>query len=224
MKKTILTLNLILASLTIVADMLYTTEVRELWMKGVASALFLTLGITNLIFAIKNKANLKFSIAMVIGLAVTMLADIILNLHFISGALIFALGHICYFIAYCYLIRFNFKDLIPAVCIFIPSTLIITLVPAFDFGGVLMEIICIIYALIISCMVGKTISNLIQKRTLSNIIITIGSMLFFISDLMLLIDQFSNAPRLFGVLCLATYYPAQILLAYSIYHNTLDLT
>ena len=157
---------------------------------------------------------------MTIGLFVTMLADIILNLEFMIGAIVFALGHICYIFAYIQIQKFTTKDLIAPICIFIPATLIITLVPLFNFGGIVMEIVCIIYALIISCMVGKSIANSIKEKTLSNIIITIGSILFFISDFMLLFSQFADVPRIFGVLCLATYYPAQAVLAFSILNKT----
>ena len=47
----------------------------------------------------------------------------------------------------------------------------------------------------------------------------IGSFLFFFSDLMLLFNEFAGAPFITDILCLYTYYPAQILLAYSILHH-----
>lgn len=223
MKKIYPILNLLFAVLVIVSDMLYATVLRELWMKGVASAFFFIMGITNLIFTLKsNSPHKKFSIIMTCGLFVTMLADIILNLQFMLGAIVFAIGHICYIFAYLQIKKFEIKDIIAPICIFIPSTLIITLTPIFDFGGILMEIICIIYALIISLMVGKSIANTIKHNTLSNLFITIGSILFFISDFMLLFDQFADVPAIFGILCLATYYPAQAILAYSMYHKNIE--
>lgn len=220
MKKIINILNLLLAVCVIISDMLYTTVLEKLWMKGIASGFFFLMGLINLIFVAKNKSkHLKFAIIMTIGLFVTMLADIILNLEFMIGAIVFALGHICYIFAYIQVQKFTIKDLIAPACIFVPSTLIITLTPIFNFGGILMEIVCIIYALIISCMVGKSISNSIKENSLSNIIITIGSILFFISDFMLLFSQFADVSRIFGVLCLATYYPAQAILAFSILYK-----
>lgn len=63
--------------------------------------------------------------------------------------------------------------------IFIASCLFITLAPIFDFDGVLMEVVCVIYALIISLMVGKSISNIIRKKNVRNILLVIGSPLFF---------------------------------------------
>lgn len=221
MKKTVITLNILLANLIIICDILYITEVPKLFMKGITSALFFLLGIVNLIYCCKsNKENLKFSIFLTFGLFICFIADIILNIHFISGALIFALGHICYIFAYSYISKFNWKDLIPAACIFVPALTIILFVPIFNFGGFLMQFVCIIYALIISAMVGKAISNLLKNKSIYNICILLGSVFFFVSDFMLLFDQFSNLSNIFGIVCLATYYPAQALLGYSIFQKS----
>ena len=145
-----------------------------------------------------------------------MAGDIVLNLHFMAGAIVFAVGHVFYIVAYSLLNKIHWKDLIPSALIFIPSVLVITLLPIFDFGGVVMELVCVFYALIISCMVGKAVANLIKERSLFNLIIMIGSCLFFFSDLMLLLDVFAGLGSVVGILCLATYYPAQILLALSL--------
>ena len=217
MKKLFIILNAIFAALIVCGDICYTLY-GGLWLKGLTSFCFVALGIINLIYLIKNKSqNLKFGIIMVIALFFAMLGDIVLNLHFMAGAIIFAVGHIFYFIAYCFISKFRWLDLLIAGIIFIPSMLIILLVPIFDFGGVMMQIVCVIYALIISCMLGKAISNLLKTRNITNLIIAIGSFLFFFSDLMLLFDVFANVSEVFGILCLATYYPAQILLAHSLF-------
>ena len=178
-KKLIIILNCILLALILAGDVLYIVF-GDLWLKGLTSAFFVLLGVINLIYAIKNKSNKqKFSIILVIGLIFAMLGDIILNIHFISGAILFAVGHVFFFMSYCFLQKFSWKDLLFGAIIFIPSVLVITLVPIFDFGGVLMEIVCVMYALIISLMVGKAISNLIRERNLLNLIIVLGSVLFF---------------------------------------------
>ncbi|MBQ3047627.1 MAG: lysoplasmalogenase, partial [Clostridia bacterium] len=88
--------------------------------------------------------------------------------------------------------------------------------PFFNFDEAIMMIVCLVYALIISLMVGKTISNLITQKSLLNIVLVIGSILFFISDLMLLLNVFGGLPEITDILCLATYYPAQCFLAFSI--------
>lgn len=187
-------------------------------LKSLTSALFVVLGLVNLSYVVlRQNKSLKFPIIMVVGLVFAMCGDIVLEVEFVVGAVLFAVGHVFYFVAYCFLQKFKWIDLVYGAVIFVPSVLFITLAPIFDFGGILMEIVCVVYAVIISCMVGKSISNLVSKRNLQNLIIMIGSILFFFSDLMLLLNVFASLPRVVGVLCLATYYPAEWLLGFSIF-------
>lgn len=216
MKKTQLITNILLAIMIIIGDIFFILNL-DLLTKSITSALFVTLGVVNLFFAIKEKTPAKkFCIIMVIGLFFAMLGDIILEIEFIIGALLFAAGHVFYFVAYCTLQKFEIKNLVLSTCIFVPAMLLITLAPIFDFGEILMEIVCIFYALIISIMVGKSISNYIKHKSWLNLVIMVGSILFMFSDIMLLFNVFANVPRIFIILCLSTYYPAEILLAFSI--------
>lgn len=204
---------LIIAILT--GDILYIT-IGGLLTKSITSILFVCLGIVNFLYIIKKTSNKRFAIMMLIGLFFAMLGDILLEIEFIIGAALFAIGHIFYFMAYNTLQKFKVRDLLISTCIFVPSILIILFVPIFNFGGTLMQIVCIIYASIISLMVGKAISNLVEYKSILNILIVIGSCLFFISDFMLLFNVFADVHIIFEILCLATYYPAEIFLAYSI--------
>ena len=211
-------LNLLLIAAVVVGDVFYILDCK-LWVKSITSLCFVALGAINLVYAIKNKtANLKFCVLMLVGLFFAMLGDIVLDIKgmFMYGALLFAVGHIFYFISYCQLIAFKWKDLIYGASIFVPATLLITLAPFFDFGGIVMEIVCVFYAVIISCMVGKSISNYVADKKVLHLLLLIGSCLFFFSDLMLLLNVFGNMPRVINVLCLVTYYPAECVLACSI--------
>ncbi len=210
-------LNLIYLVAIIIGDIFYMIY-DSIYIKATTSLLFVILGVINLIYILKDKPKYKlFSILMVVGLFFAFLGDVILDIKggFIYGAALFAVGHIFFFVSYCFIEKFNWKDLIAGVVIFIPSVLVITLVPIFEFDSLLMEMVCVVYALIISFMVGKAVSNLIREKSMLNIIILIGSCLFFFSDLMLLFNNFGHLPAV-GYLCLATYYPAEFLLAYSI--------
>lgn len=217
-------LGAIIAFCVLLGDIFYILY-GALWRKGVTSALFLLLGILFFIQAYLKKKKLRFPIFMLIGLVFTMAADIVLNIHFIAGAIVFAVGHIFYAISYYQLKRWNWFDLICSLVLAIPAVLWITLAPMFNFGGALMEIVVVFYAAILSFMVGKTISNFItsflkQQNYKLELIILIGSILFFFSDCMLLLNKFGaftkDIKQLLTILCLASYYPAQILLAASI--------
>jgi hypothetical protein len=186
--------------------------------KSVTSILFVIIGLINLIFILKTANHYRrFATIMFIGLVFAMLGDIVLEIkgYFIHGAALFAIGHIFYFASYCFIAKFTWKDLIPGTIIFIPALLFIVFAPIFNFGAILMEIVCIIYALIISLMLGKAISNLIREKNLLNILLVIGSALFMFSDLMLLISRFAGIP-LFSHFCILTYYPAQCVLSHSL--------
>lgn len=184
--------------------------------KTMASLLFVATGLVNLIYLLKTKGKSTSAYLLFIGLCFACLGDILLEIYFIIGAALFAVGHVFYFISYCKLIKFNWKDLIYSALIFVPSLLIILFVPVFDFGGILMQIVCCVYALIISLMVGKSIANIIREKSALNLIILVGSALFFFSDFMLLFSVFSNLSLIFLVMCLVSYYPAEFMLAYSI--------
>ena len=222
MKRLAVIINSLMVLLICVGDAFYITK-GTLLIKSITSALFVLMGVVNLIFAIKLKTNkLKFSIIILIGLVFAMLGDILLEIEFIVGAALFALGHVFFFISYCFLVKFNYKDLIYGVCIFVPAMLFILLAPMFKQVEVLMKVVCVVYALIISLMVGKSIANFVKVRSVLHLIIMIGSVLFFFSDLMLLLNVFGGVGRIAGVLCLATYYPAEFVLAYSILHASLQ--
>ena len=216
MKKSYLILNIVLICLIVALDVCYAT-LGGLWLKALASLSFVALGAVNLFIMLKEKYEQKhFAIIMLVGLVFAMAGDIVLNIFFIGGAALFAVGHVFYFVSYCKLVTFKAKDLLWGALIFVPSVLFITLAPIFDFGGLLMELVCVVYAIIISLMVGKSISNLVQEKNLLNILLVVGSCLFFFSDLMLLLNVFADLPLIFDILCLATYYPAQAILAHSI--------
>lgn len=222
MKKSAYILNSIFLLAIIILDIFYIVN-GGIILKSITSACFFMLGVINLIFVLRMKTErIKFSILLLVGLFFAMLGDILLEINFIVGAIFFAIGHIFYFISFCWLERFKWTDLIFGFVIFIPSVLVITLYPHFDFGGVVMEVLCVFYALVISLMVGKAVSTYIAKKSLSRLIIMIGTILFFFSDLMLLFNVFSSVSSAFGVLCLATYYPAEFLLAFSILFSTIS--
>jgi len=217
----ILPLNITLIFAVVLGDICYMT-LGGLAIKATTSIFFVLLGIVNLTYVIIAKRQaLQFPIIMTIGLCFAMLGDILLNIEFIVGALLFAVGHIWYFVAHNFIQKFKLSDLIYGFAIFIPAIILILFVPIFDFGGLLMQIIVIAYALIISLMVGKSIANLVAQPTAQNILLTVGSILFFFSDLMLLLNVFGNLSPVFDVLCLATYYPAECILATAIFtHKT----
>lgn len=213
--------NLLFLILIAITDIIYmVAKGNEYIFKGLPTILFVACGVVNLVYVIKHSQSFdafpKFKFFMLLGLIFAALGDMFLIDVFVLGVIFFALGHVLYFIAFCSIIRINLLDVIVSAFIFVPAVLIITLYDGFEFNG-LMGVI-IIYAIIIAFMTGKTISNLIRDNTKKNLLLVLGSIMFFLSDLVLLFRLFAGAPRFMSILCVALYYPAEFFLAYSIFY------
>jgi len=214
--KKLITLNIIFIALCVALGMTYSLY-GGLLVKGLASLCFVALGAINLNYARKTRGEKhKYEMVIVAGLFVCMIADVVLNLNFIAGALIFAAGHIFYFSAYCYLEKFKARDAGFGIVIFAAAAMFIMTAPIFDFGSLVMQSVCLAYAAIISGMLGKALSNFIRNKCLVNTVLAVGSLLFFFSDLMLSLDVFASGGKVTGILCLATYFPAQCVIACSL--------
>lgn len=217
--------NVAFAVLILVSDIIFMCGiVPKYFIKTLASALFVLCGVFNLILCkkfYKEIFNFKPFILLA-GLVFAFLGDVLLIDYFVIGAIFFAIGHIfflCYFIS---LYKITLLDCFIAIGIFISALLLILLFKGFEFNG--MKILVIVYALIISLMLGKALGTMITNPTNANLVMGIGAFLFFFSDLMLLFDVFANMPKIFDYLCLITYYPAEFLLALTILLQSKELT
>jgi hypothetical protein len=68
-------------------------------------------------------------------------------------------------------------------------------------------------------MLGKAVANLIIEPIGVNILIAMGSFLFFFSDLMLVLNWFVGKWKWTANACMGTYYPALCILAFSMYYK-----
>lgn len=189
----------------------------SLKMKAITCATFVLLSGVNLAYALSTGRGKKYASVMFAGAVFGWLGDVLLGVNFILGAGLFAVGHILYAAAFYSIDRVKKTDIMLTGAILIGTAALILLYPKFDFGGTLMQMVCLVYGLIISCMVGKAVAGGVREKTLPMIIMAVGSVLFYFSDLMLVLRWFADAPRLAGDLCLMTYFPAQGLLAASVY-------
>ena len=182
--------------------------------KSLASSVFVLTSLFNLILmlAYKKKANLKFMIILFIGQIFAMLGDIFLEINFIIGAILFAVGHVFYFVSYCFIKKFKWTDLI-YIAVTIGISLAVIFLSQINLGSMMPLIIA--YAVIISCMLGKS-ATLIQYNWKIGLFIFVGSLFFYLSDMFLMFNIFGNMGRTFSILCLAFYYPAEYMLALSV--------
>ena len=101
-------------------------------------------------------------------------------------------------------------------CMLLPAAVAVIALATLRFEDSKLRIVCMAYAAVISVMAGKALSNAFTLRTLAAWLCAAGSVLFYFSDLMLSLNVFGRKSKITNTLCLATYYPAQILLALSL--------
>lgn len=216
MKKSIFITNIIFIIFILIGCILFITS-RSLWIKGIACLGFVIMGCVNLIYSIKEKsANNKYCSFILAGLTTAALADIVINIHFISGVILFIVGHMCFYTAQCFVRKIYASDFIYSIILAFSSLAFILFFPGINISNSNVKIVCIAYAMIISLMAGKSIANAWIEKTLFSIVISIGCLLFFLSDMLLAIHLFLGVGRIAVILCLLVYYPAQCLLAFSI--------
>lgn len=214
MKNTFKTLNIIFIIIEAILLFSYRAAGGTV-LKGITSGGFVVIGLINLIYAVTAKCGIKYPSTMFLGLFTSMIGDVVLQYDFMIGAVIFALGHIFYFIAFCTLKPYANRDAAPSAILFIGAAALLTLAPIFDFGSSIMLYVCLFYALIISFMLGKAIANYLKERTAFYLVVVIGAALFFFSDLMLVLSIFGGAPKIADTMCLFSYWPAQTLFAFT---------
>ena len=211
----LLAVNLVIMAAVFVGNYFFLT-VGGLGIKAVTSAGFVFMGLLNLAFAlIRRQPRISFQISLSAGLLLACLGDILITPSFVVGASLFAAGHICFFVSYCTLDRLRLLDSVIGGGIFTAAACFILFSPILYFSADYLRGICLTYALIISCMAGKAAGNFIRARNLLTATLLVGCILFFFSDLMLLLDWFGGGGRITGLLCMGTYYPAECLLAIS---------
>ena len=211
-------LNVLIISAILVLNYFYQRNRFVFSLKCVCSSAFALLGVINLGFAIgMNQANLQFYILMATALVLAMLGDVFIGKSFILGAGLFALGHVCFMIAYFFLQGFSLREVWISALIFAASAAFLIFAPCIKYSSDSFRWVCVAYALIISSMLGKALANLTFEPSGVNILIAAGSFLFFFSDLMLVLDWFVRKWKWTANACMGTYYPALCILAFSMY-------
>lgn len=219
--KAMTAVNGIIIAVILVLNYFYQVKGFDFTLKCVCSVSFASLGVINLCHAlIARQANKRFYIGTTAGLIFAMLGDVLIGYDFIVGALMFAMGHVCFIFAYCFLRKMGKSDLIFSGILFLFALAFLLFCPLLTFSNPVFRTVCIAYALIISLMLGKAAGNLAKNKCIFTGIIALASALFFFSDLMLVFERFAGGWLWAGRVCMATYYPALCLLAFSMYHKT----
>lgn len=212
--KILLAVNTVVIAVIFALNYFYQVNGFDFTLKCICSGSFALLGIINLGYALATKQEgKKFYARMTLGLLLAFLGDVLIKYDFIVGAATFALGHICFVVAYCFTQRMRRLDYILSGTLFLGCLIFLLFCPLLSFEVAIFRVVCIVYALIISTMLGKALGNFIRKTNLVNGIIAVASTLFFFSDLMLVFDWFIGLWSWTDHACMGTYYPALCFLA-----------
>ncbi len=220
-EKIMMGVNLIWIAVICVLNYVYQREGFDFTLKCVCSGLFVMLGLINCGYVwFTRRSDRRFGILMLLGLFFAFLGDVLIGYNFIVGAGIFALGHVCFVIAYGFLARFCRLDVLVSAVLFAGAAAFLLFSPLLTFDVPVFRIVCLVYALIISAMLGKAIGNAVRVKDSCTILLAAASALFFFSDLMLVFDWFIGLWDWTDHACMGTYYPALCLMAFAIFIGT----
>jgi uncharacterized membrane protein YhhN len=165
----------------------------------------------------QDVTGLYYIKAILAGLMVSLAGDIALmfrsQVWFRTGFFLFLTVHVIYSIAFLSLSGFKMPDLVPALLIAVAGVFIyVYLFPGLE--G--MQAPVFLYVLIISFMVTRAASIFMDKNILFTVglLVTLGSVLFYVSDIILAVARFRN-PFRYNRISLAFYYSGQLLIALS---------
>ncbi len=210
--------NLFLLAVGLVLNVFYWRSGFAFPLKCACSAGFATLAVVNAVFAIAlNRPNRRFYVAAVCGLLCAALGDVLIAFDFVAGAAAFGVGHLALIVAFSFLRRFRRLDAILSVAIFLFAAAFLNFFPGISFATPVLKSVCVGYAVVISAMLGKATGNFAASQTVSNGALASGAFLFFFSDMMLALNVFVGRWTWCDAACLATYFPAVYLLAFSLY-------
>ena len=206
--------NVIITIAVFVGNYFYQSLGFSYPIKIMCSSGFAIMGIVNMLYARKVLENKKTMTFMTLGLVFAFLGDVAINPNFILGVIFFALGHVFFVVAYLSYRELEKIDVILSGALATFAIGFILIFPYILFNVEALKYVVLAYAAIISMMVGKSVGNAIKDKSMFTGMIAIGSILFFISDMMLLLAWFSTIEgRWTSNVCMAAYYPALCLLA-----------
>lgn len=157
--------------------------------KTITSLCFLIIGLLGIL--ITEKHNLKFAIIFYIALVFAFLGDILITQNFIAGMAMFAITQIFLIASYYLIKKISYIEWIIFAGFIIFDLCLLFLYKGFEFSDTL-KIAVIIYALLISFMISKSLHLITvwKENKLKIFLIVIGGILFFVSDFILLFSEF----------------------------------
>ena len=211
-------LNIVWVALMLTADVFYSINQENVWCKWLGSVCVLAMGIGCLIFALKYRKDRKFhSIFMLSAVAMVILADMIIFNSIAWGLIVYSIALTLMIVSFLCISRFEWIDLIYSGCVALPLISLVIFAPIFGFANIGVEIGVILYVLLLSCMVGKSIANAFRSKKTTELMTVIASIIFVISNFLILCNSFSYVSHFILIVYVALQHISLSLFASSIY-------
>lgn len=194
--------------------------------KTITSILFVIIAISGYL---EKSSNFIYFIFILLGLLFSLFGDVFLifknedknciSKYFIYGLLSFSLAHVFFSIGFIYLSHFSFYTIIFSFLLAFVVLFILNSIKELDFKDYFYYVA--FYSVVISFMFIQALNLYFSSNFYNPYIlwITIGSLLFVLSDLILSFDYFhKDCPKFMAVLNLLIYYIAQLLIALSVFY------
>jgi uncharacterized membrane protein YhhN len=192
--------------------------------KTTTSILFVAIAISGYL---ENKINFTYFIFIFFGLVFSLFGDVFLifknedknhiNKYFIYGLLSFSLARIFFSIGFIHLSHFRFYTILFTFLLAFVALFILKSIKGLDFKDSFYYVA--FYSVVISFMFIQSLNLYFSSNIYNPYIlwVTIGALLFVLSDLILSFDYFyKDCPQFMAVLNLLVYYLAQLLIALSV--------
>ncbi len=191
-------------------------------LKGAASLVFVLLGLA----CCAVTADRVFGLLVVLGLVFGAAGDVLLNLRnvivscakkiFIAGMAVFLIGHVFYLAG---LIMLDVKALLIAVPIaaVLSYSIIRSILKRVDAPAGIVKVGTVYLAVVISMFSCALALLLKQPASQFRLVFAIGSLLFMVSDIVLVFALFAkDSPKCLRAVNLSFYYVGQLLIALSL--------
>ncbi|MBQ9792961.1 MAG: CotH kinase family protein [Clostridia bacterium] len=185
-------INVLLLCVMAVVDVFYCVYPQLYSCKWIGGVCALLTAVVSFVFLIVKNKNQKFyPIFLLVAMLFVLFADRFYFSSSVWGIVLFCVANIMLFVSFCFVQKFNLTDLIYGAIIAIPAILFVNIAPVLGFANGGIQFVVNLLVIFVCFIIGKTVSNFVDKKDPTNVLNLIGSIFLFISLFSALCYEFS---------------------------------